>query len=61
MLHPPQLAGLVSRSAQNPPQLVSPVGHEPPPEQLPATHICPVAHALPQRPQWPGSFVVSAQ
>lgn len=60
MLHPPQLPGLVSRSAQNPPQLVSPVMHPELPQRL-ATHICPLGHALLQRPQWPGSLVVSAQ
>lgn len=45
----PQLAGLVERFTQTPPQSAVPVGHE---AHAPATHACPLGHARPHMPQF---------
>ena len=47
----PQLALLVARSTQVPPQSVVPDGHV----HLPLEHCCPPPHATPQPPQFAGS------
>ncbi len=59
LLHAPQLALLVFRSAQVPPQLVSPAPHET--THIPPVHEWPAAQALPHMPQFCSSVMRSAQ
>lgn len=53
----PQCWGFDVGSMHVPPQLTWPVGQED--LHMPATHAAPVAHVVPQPPQWRGSVVVS--
>ena len=57
--HAPQLAASVSVFTQDVPQAV-PTGQVSG-VQVPLTQMFPVAHAVPQAPQWSGSFCRLAQ
>jgi hypothetical protein len=57
VVHPPQLLGSVATFVQVPgfvPQTISPVGQVP---HVLAEHVSPIAHCVPQAPQWFGSVV----